>query len=57
MRKIKYEEICDESPLAYQLLVGKKLIWLPKSQVIIYKVACEVEIPEWLYLRNFGGKK
>lgn len=51
---LQYDEIFTRTSGAYQILIGKKLVWLPKSQVVIYKVSKTIEIPEWLYFKKFN---
>ncbi len=57
MKILGYDEILTKTSMAYQIKFGKKLVWLPKSQVVIYKVSKTIEIPEWLYLKKFNPGK
>lgn len=56
---IKYQMLYDIRESAVQILVDKKLIWFPISQVILYKHSQTIEVPEWLFQEKFlkGGKR
>ena len=56
---VKYDELYDQTDKAYQFLIGKRLVWLPKSAVVHYPVPKEVEVPENLYYKKqlYGGPK
>lgn len=54
-RTIKYDKLIDDpGTLAYHVKVAGKWTWLPRSQVVVYKVPREIELPGWLYNKKFS---
>lgn len=48
---IYYDDICNETDLAYCIDTGDDSIWIPKEYVLsIDDIAGEIEIPEWIAL-------
>ena len=50
----KFDLLLCETEFAYKISVEGKMRWLPKSQVVLYKISKEVEIPDWLFEKHFG---
>lgn len=53
---IKYQLIYDITEHAIHFLIGKKLVWLPMSQIVYYKKSKSLELPAWLYDTKFLKK-
>lgn len=51
--KVKYQLIYEITEHAIHFLVGKKLVWLPMSQIVHYKKNKTIELPAWLYDTKF----
>jgi hypothetical protein len=56
MVQINIEKIVRETDKAIAIYHAKRFIWLPKSQVVIRKLAAciEIDIPERIWEHNIG---
>lgn len=54
-KKKKFNFIIHSTNKAILFNIDDKKIWLPKSQIIIYRELEEISIPVWLYNIYFSG--
>lgn len=58
---VEYDHFLGETSMAYNIMIGKKDYWIPKSRCVLYKVSKEIHIELWLAekkgLVNYGKRK